>query len=63
MSPVDIFGIENSAQMKSAWVPLPAPGPPNRITRIAIPRTSCSKILAEHPSAAAFPAEKHGLSK
>jgi len=34
MSPVEICGMPNFLQMKAAWVPLPAPGAPNRISLI-----------------------------
>ncbi len=34
MSPVEICGMPNFSLMKLAWVPLPAPGGPNRIKRI-----------------------------
>jgi len=34
ISPVDIWGIENFLLINFAWVPLPAPGGPNKITRI-----------------------------
>lgn len=34
MSPVEICGMPNFSVMNRAWVPLPAPGAPSRITRI-----------------------------
>src|SRR5258708_20057025 len=34
MSPVEILGMPNLAAMKAACVPLPAPGPPNSMSRI-----------------------------
>src|SRR3990167_5842790 len=36
MSPVEICGIPNFLVMKPAWVPLPAPGAPSKITRIDV---------------------------
>jgi hypothetical protein len=36
MSPVEICGMPYFWQMKAAWVPLPAPGAPNRINRIGV---------------------------
>src|ERR1700694_3960120 len=36
MSPVEICGMPNFSLMKVAWVPLPAPGAPNRIKRMVI---------------------------
>src|SRR4051812_47401332 len=35
MSPVEICGMANFLRMKFAWVPLPAPGGPSRISRMA----------------------------
>ena len=37
MSPVEIWGMPYFSLMTLAWVPLPAPGPPNRIKRIYPP--------------------------
>ena len=36
MSPVEICGMAYFAQMKVAWVPLPAPGAPNKISLMDI---------------------------
>ncbi len=34
MSPVEICGMPYASRMNAAWVPLPAPGGPSRISRI-----------------------------
>ena len=36
ISPVEICGISYSFDMNCAWVPLPAPGGPNKIIRIIV---------------------------
>ena len=38
---LEICGIPNFLQMKVAWVPLPAPGAPNRISLMAVASFSC----------------------
>src|SRR3989441_13282173 len=38
MSPVEICGMRKRSLMKLAWVPLPAPGGPKRISLIVVPR-------------------------
>ena len=36
MSPVEICGIPKCSLMKLAWVPFPAPGPPNKMMRMIL---------------------------
>src|SRR6266571_1961834 len=42
MSPVEICGMRKCSLMKPAWVPLPAPGGPRRISFIIVPG-SCGR--------------------
>src|SRR5437762_10252414 len=51
MSPVEICGMRKRSLMKPAWVPLPAPGGPRRISFIIIPAVAGGLI----PDAATLP--------
>src|SRR6187399_1260429 len=78
MSPVDTCGIECACVMKVAWVPLPAPGGPRRISRMKAHRRAdqrkgndpqvppapvpCRRRLPEHRSARGFSLQMAGGS-
>src|SRR6267378_2652326 len=51
MSPVEICGMRKRSLMKPAWVPLPAPGGPRRISLIIIPAVAGGLV----PDAATLP--------
>jgi hypothetical protein len=59
MSPVEIWGMPYFWQMKVAWVPLPAPGAPNRIslmTVLFVKVMKCATACTFAPAAAQVPA-------
>src|SRR5712664_784836 len=47
MSPVEICGMRKRSLMKLAWVPLPAPGGPKRISLIVVPGIAAKHLSDE----------------